>query len=161
MRFVLVDRLVEIEPGRRARAEKRFVAGEELFVDHFPGLPVVPGVLLTEAMGQTGGWLLAVTLGDARWPLLTMVERAKFRRLVHPGEVIRLDAELRGSHGDDYEIIAQASVDGQRVADARFLFHAFTFSLPAAETERFQAWARETFLSLGGPSVVTGRSPSV
>lgn len=160
MRFVLIDRLVEVEPGRRARAEKRFSAGEELFADHFPGLPVVPGVLLTEAMVQTGGWLLTVTLGDGRWPLPTMVEQAKFRRLVQPGELIQIEAELRGSRGDDHEITARASVDGTRVADARVLFHAFSFSPPAVDTRRLETWARETFARLGGPASLTGPAPS-
>ena len=56
MRFVLVDRFLSVEPGRAATALKTFRPEDPVFADHFPGFPVVPGVLLTEAMGQTAGW---------------------------------------------------------------------------------------------------------
>ena len=86
MRFVLIDRILELEPGRRAVATVRFDAAHDVFADHFPGMPIVPGVLVTEAMGQTGGWLLAATHGFESWPLLVMISNAKFRRLVRPDE---------------------------------------------------------------------------
>ena len=96
MRFVLVDRLVELEPGKRAVARKTFHPDDEVFADHFPGFPVVPGVLITEAMGQTAGWLLIATLGFARFPLLTLIDSAKFRRLVVPGDEIASDGRGTG-----------------------------------------------------------------
>jgi 3-hydroxyacyl-[acyl-carrier-protein] dehydratase len=148
VRFVLIDRFLELEPGVRAVALKTFDPGEEVFRDHFPGLAIVPGVLLTEAMGQAGGWLLAATLGFSRWPLLAMIDRAKFRRLVRPGEEIRLEAVVRSSRDTDYEIAGEASVGGERVAQARLLFHAFDFPLPDDERAQFGAWARETFRRL-------------
>src|SRR5206468_7311420 len=119
MRFVLIDRLLELEPWKRAVATRTFSAEEEIFEDHFPGFPVVPGVLLTEAMGQTGGWLLSATLGFARWPLLTLVERATFRRFVRPGEELRLEAAVKTRREEDFEVRAEARVNGERVADAR------------------------------------------
>ncbi|MCL4806947.1 MAG: beta-hydroxyacyl-ACP dehydratase [Thermoanaerobaculia bacterium] len=123
-RFVLVDRFLSVEPGRGATALKTFCLEDPVFADHFPGLPVVPGVLLTEAMGQTAGWALALRLGPDRFPLLMMVEKAKFRRLVRPGEEIRLEAELEDSRGRTWTARTRASVGGERAAEARLVFHA-------------------------------------
>ena len=146
MRFVLIDRILTLEPGKRAVATKTFSPDETFFADHFPGFPVVPGVLLTEAMGQAGGWLLASETGLARWPLLSLIDRATFRRLVRPLEVLTLEATVRSRRGDDVEIRAEARVGEERVADARLLFH--LFEPPAVRGEgpsAFDAWARETF----------------
>ena len=158
MRYVLIDRLLELEPGRRAAAVKTFLPEEEIFRDHFPGFPVVPGSLLLEAMGQTGGWLLAGTLEFARWPLLNMVDNAKFRRWVRPGEEIRIEAAIRSMKESDFELTAEASVAGERAASARFLFHAFTLALAQGGGTAFAAWTRRTFESLGGMELLRGGS---
>lgn len=150
MRFVLIDRFLELEPGKRALASKTFSPEESFLADHFPGFPVVPGVLLTEAMGQTGGWLLAASLGTRRWPLLTMISSAKFRRLVLPGEEILLDAALRSAHESDFEVRAGARVGKEQVAEARLVFHAFELPLPPAELPRSEAWAGATWDAIGG-----------
>ena len=81
MRFVLVSRFLAVVPGRSASAVARFDPEDEFFADHFPGFPIVPGTLLTEAMGQAAGGMLVPVAGEGRWPLLAMIERAKFR---HP-----------------------------------------------------------------------------
>lgn len=142
MRFVLVDRFLEISGGR-AVALKTFSPDEDFLEDHFPGFPVVPGTLLAEAMGQTGGWLIAHGEGFRRWPLLTMIDAVKLRRFVRPGEEIRLEAAIRSATGDSYEVRAEASVAGSRVADGRFLFRAFAPDL-ALDPERFASWTRAT-----------------
>lgn len=156
MRFVLIDRIVALEPGVRAVAVKTFPAEENLFEDHFPGFPVVPGTLLTEAMGQTGGWLLAATHGFSRWPLLNMIASAKFRRFVRPGEEIVLEAVVASAREESFEVRAQAAVAGSRVADARLFFHGFSPATLPGEPASFEAWARETFQQLGGESLLAG-----
>lgn len=152
MRFVLIDRIVALEPGVRAVAAKTFSGEEDFFQDHFPGFPVVPGTLLTEAMGQTGGWLLAATLGFSRWPLLNMIASAKFRRFVRPGEEIVLEAVVESARDEGFEVRAQAAVGGSRVADARLFFHGFSPASLPAEPGSLASWARETFQRLGGDS---------
>jgi 3-hydroxyacyl-[acyl-carrier-protein] dehydratase len=147
MRYVLIDRFVELDPGRRASAIKTFSGHEDFLADHFPGMPVIPGALLTEAMGQTGGWLIARTIDFARWPLLNMVGNAKFRSLVRPDEEILLTAEIESLQDDRADIRAEARVGGKKVAEARLFFHLFDFDAAPA----MKAWSRETFRSLLPP----------
>ena len=137
MRFVLVDRFLSVDVGRSATALKTFRPEDPVFEDHFPGFPVVPGVLLTEAMGQTAGWALAARLAPERFPLLLMVEKAKFRRFVRPGEEIRLEAEVDERRAGAWSARARASVRGERAAEARLVFHAVP--RPAGSRE-FDAW---------------------
>ncbi len=153
MRFVLIDRFVDVEPGRRASAVKTFDPEDPVFLDHFPGAPIVPGVLLTEAMGQTGGWLLAATAPEGRWPLLTMIEEAKFRRPVKPGEELRLDAEIRQTRGDLVRVRTSAAVDGRKVADALLLFHLAPLGVRAASSE----WARKVCDETGLAALLAAR----
>jgi 3-hydroxyacyl-[acyl-carrier-protein] dehydratase len=137
VRFVFVDRFLSVEPGRGATALKTFRPEDPVFADHFPGLPVVPGVLLTEAMGQTAGWALATRLGPELFPLLMMVERAKFRRFVRPGEEIRLEADLEEARRSVWAARTRAWVGGERVAEARLVFHAVP--RPSGSTA-FDSW---------------------
>ena len=142
MRFVLLDRFVEVTDDR-AVALKTFSDDEDFLEDHFPGFPVIPGTLLAEAMGQTGGWLIARREGFRRWPLLTMIDSVKLRRFVRPGEEIRLETVIRSTTADGYETRGEASVDGRRVAEGRFLFRAFGADL-AADRGRFERWTAAT-----------------
>lgn len=150
LRFVLIDRLIELEPGKKAVASTRFASSLELFADHFPGRPIVPGVLLTEAMGQTGGWLIAATLQFARWPLLIMIEHAKFRRPVEPDEELLTIAEIRSTRLETFSVDTQATSAGERVASAHLVFQASTLAIAAGARHEFKDWAQRTFASLGG-----------
>lgn len=137
MRFVLVDRFLSVEPGRSATALKTFLRDDPVFADHFPAFPVVPGVLLTEAMGQTAGWALSARLAPEKFPLLLMVERAKFRRLVRPGEELRLEAELDPPRGGVWSARTRALVGDERAAEARLVFHAVPRPVGSPE---FDSW---------------------
>lgn len=143
MRFVLIDRIIELEPGRRAVATKVFQPHEEFFADHFPGFPVVPGALITETISQTAGWLIAWSSGFTRWPLLNMIEHAKFRRYVSAGERIEIEAELLESSPDHFRAKGAVRSANGRIAEARVVFH--NEPLPASGGEAFARWAERTF----------------
>lgn len=150
MYFVFIDRLTHLIPGRSATAAMVFPSSLELFADHFPGRPLVPGVLLTESMNQTAGWLIMATTGFATLPIVTRIDRASFRRPVVPGEALVVEAVLRASTASAHEVMATVCIDGLVVADARLLFH----STPFVEVEGKPPWARETFARLGGPAAL-------
>jgi 3-hydroxyacyl-[acyl-carrier-protein] dehydratase len=150
MQFVLIDRLLELKPGTRARACRTFPAVDPLFDDHFPGFAIVPAVLITEAMAQTAGWLLGCTQDFSRRPVLTMIHKAKFRKLVFPGEELELMAEIVSHRHDGFEIAGEARVNSTRVAEATLQFHTFALTLATPARDQFETWARNTFRRLGG-----------
>jgi 3-hydroxyacyl-[acyl-carrier-protein] dehydratase len=149
MRYVLIDRFLELEEGRRALAVKTFSPDEDFLADHFPGMPVIPGALLTEAMSQTAGWLIARTIDFERWPLLNMIGSAKFRSFVRPGEEIQFLVEIESLELDVVSVRAEARVEGRRVAEARLFFHLFRFE----EAGQMESWSRSTFERLAPPDV--------
>ncbi len=122
MRFLLVDRIVKLDPGVSIEAEKSLAASEELFRDHFPGFPVVPGVLLTEMMAQTAGKCLNAQRLPRGNAMLIEVRNAKFRSWVKPGQQIRLRAKIERNE-DEYAVsTAQGEVEGKRVCSAELMF---------------------------------------
>jgi 3-hydroxyacyl-[acyl-carrier-protein] dehydratase len=153
MRFVLLDRLTHIVPGRSASAEMVFAPELEEFVDHFPGRPLVPGVLLTESMNQTAGWLILASTGFAALPLLMRIDRASFRRPVTPGEPLTITVTLRASSAVAHEVLADVRVDNDVVADARLLFHCAEIPAPSDADDPL-VWARDVFARLDGPAAM-------
>lgn len=122
MRFLMVDRIVALEPGKSAVAEKCLPADEELFRDHFPGFPVVPGVLLTEMMAQTAGKALnaeRLTRGNA---MLIEIRQARFRSWARPDEVIRLSATIELNQPQIATARCSAEVAGRQICSAQLLF---------------------------------------
>src|ERR1700688_1465507 len=93
--FLLIDRVLELERKKRIVAIKNVTINEPFFVGHFPGLPIMPGVLIVEAIAQAGGALLLTEVEDRRDKVMmfTGIERAKFRRPVSPGDQLRLEGE--------------------------------------------------------------------
>ena len=92
--FLLVDRVVELEPGKRAVAIKQVTANEPQFTGHFPGRPIMPGVLMVEALAQTAG-VAVLTLDEYRGKigLFAGIDECRFRRLVVPGDTLRLEVD--------------------------------------------------------------------
>ena len=121
MRWLLIDRLLACEPGRSALAEKRFDPAEALFADHFPGLPVVPGVLQIEMIATTGGKALKAAF-PGRLPMLAAVKAAKFHRPVRPGERCLVRVEITQLHPDRAAAEGVVEVDGERAAAATVLY---------------------------------------
>ena len=148
MNFVLLDEILELEPGRRALARKVFPPDDDYLADHFPGFPVVPGVLLTEAMGQTGGWLILQHLDFSRLVLLVMIQHAKFRQFVLPGQEVLLEAELETAGDADFVARCRARVAKRVVADARLVYRAFPLPRSPGVAEQLTEWARSTWARL-------------
>jgi 3-hydroxymyristoyl/3-hydroxydecanoyl-(acyl carrier protein) dehydratase len=129
MRYVLLDRITALKPPELATGIKCVSLADDVFVDHFPGHPIMPGALILEALAQLGGVLVEATMrergqGDLH-ALLVTVEKAKFRHLVRPGD--RLELETRGisAHEDGGQVRGFARVEGQLVTEAELSF-AFT-----------------------------------
>jgi len=122
MRFLLVDRILRLAPGASIEAETSLPASEELFRDHFPGFPVVPGVLLTEMMAQAAGKCLnsqRLPRGNA---MLVEIRNAKFRSWVRPDEKIRLHATIERNEDKFAVARCEAGVGGRKVCSAELMF---------------------------------------
>lgn len=145
MRYVLIDRLLEVVAHERAVAEKVFDPTEELFRDHFPGRPIVPGALLTEAMSQTAGWLIAASLEFAAWPLLSMTQSAKFRRFAMPGDPLRIEAVIVSMQTTACLAKATVTRNGERIADATLSFQILPLDEIGEARDLFAAWTRTTY----------------
>lgn len=124
--MLMVDRVLELEPGKRAVGLKNVTVNEPAFTGHYPGRPIFPGVLIIEAMAQVGGIALLPQDGaagaDDRVPLLTGVDKVRFRRPVVPGDTLRIEVttlRLRGSIG---KVAATATVEDEPVAEAELMF---------------------------------------
>lgn len=118
--FLLVDRVLHLDPGRRIIALKNVSFNEPFFNGHFPGDPVMPGVLVVEGLAQAGGILLIHDRADraAKLLLFTAIERARFRRPVVPGDQLRYEVEILRLRQRHSKLEARALVDGEVVAEA-------------------------------------------
>ena len=126
MRWRMIDKIEEIVPGERAAALKSVTLAEDYFEDHFPKFPVVPGVIVVEALAQVSGKLIELTMWEQKgfwpFPVLSMVRSAKFRRFIRPGEQIKLEAKLAELREESAITKVTASVDGKTTTDAELLF---------------------------------------
>ena len=121
--FLLVDRILELEPGVRAVGIKNVTANEPQFQGHWPDNPVMPGVLILESMAQVGGIVLLSLVEDT--DLLALfggVDKARFRRQVVPGDQLRFEVELIRRKGPIGKVNAVATVDGEVAAEAELMF---------------------------------------
>jgi 3-hydroxyacyl-[acyl-carrier-protein] dehydratase len=121
--FLMIDRLVDIVPGESATGIKAVTIGEPYFVGHFPGRPIMPGVLIVEAMAQTAGALVVKSIGGPprnKLVYFMSVESAKFRRPVFPGALLRVPVLKDRSRGNVWKFSGKALVDGELMAEAIF-----------------------------------------
>ncbi|HXV22863.1 MAG TPA: 3-hydroxyacyl-ACP dehydratase FabZ [Alphaproteobacteria bacterium] len=121
--FLLVDRVIEILPDRSAVGIKNVTINESFFHGHFPGRPVMPGVLIIEAMAQTAAVLVVRTLGKAAAGKLVYfmsIDNARFRRPVTPGDQLRIHVVKERSRANVWRFNAAAKVDGRLVAEATY-----------------------------------------
>jgi 3-hydroxyacyl-[acyl-carrier-protein] dehydratase len=118
--FLLIDRVVEFEPGKRLVAIKNVTMNEPFFQGHFPGTPIMPGVLVIEAMAQAGAIIMLTELPDREKKLavFTGIERAKFRRQVTPGDQLRIEVDVLAFKTRVGRMEAKAFVDGKLACQA-------------------------------------------
>ena len=118
--FLLIDRIVEFEPAKRLVAIKNVTANEPFFQGHFPGYPIMPGVLVVEAMAQAGGVIMMHEIPDRDKKLVvfTGIERAKFRRPVTPGDQLRIEVVVLSMRSRAGRIEGNAYVDGKLACQA-------------------------------------------
>lgn len=118
--FLLVDRIVEIDGDRSAVGIKNVTANEPHFMGHFPEHPVMPGVLIIEAMAQTAGAICIASTGEDKPSLVYFmtVDNAKFRKPVVPGDQVRIHVRKLKQRGNIWRFACEAKVDGGKVAEA-------------------------------------------
>jgi beta-hydroxyacyl-ACP dehydratase FabZ len=123
--FLLIDRILEFEPGKRVVGLKNVTINEPFFQGHFPGHPIMPGVLLLEAMAQTGGVLALKSIPEEEVKKKVLyfmsIDKAKFRKPVTPGDQVRFELTMIRERGAVKSFKAVATVDGAVVAEAEMM----------------------------------------
>jgi 3-hydroxyacyl-[acyl-carrier-protein] dehydratase len=141
--FQLIDRIVDLDVGKRTiTVEAQVPQQNTIFEGHFPGYPLMPGVLLIEAMAQTSGWLLIALMKFERMPFLAAVKEAKMRDFVSPGALLRIDAGVL-HEGSGYAMTeAKIKIGGKLKCNATLTFSHIPF--PNADLrEHMEAKAKE------------------
>jgi 3-hydroxyacyl-[acyl-carrier-protein] dehydratase len=126
--FQMVDRIVALDPeARTVRADCVVPDASPVFEGHFPGHPLLPGVLMIETIAQTGGWLVLAVLRFQRMPFLVQVKEAKLRSFVVPGQTLQTEAQLLHD-GSGYAVVTGSiACDGKKVADAEVTYRVVPF----------------------------------
>ena len=122
MRFTLIDRIVELQPGVQITAVKNLTMAEEYLADHFPHFPVMPGVLMLEAMTQAGAWLVRAS-EDFAHSMVVLKEalNVKYGHFVEPGRTLTVSAEIFRQDERETRLKAQGAVNGQVTVSARLV----------------------------------------
>jgi len=149
VRYLLLDRIVLLEPPERARGIKCVSLSDDVLADHFPGMPLMPGTLVTESMAQLGGTLIEATMRargrDDLYAILVMIERAKFRHVVRPGDQLELEATTLAVSDAGAKLHVEARVGDRLVSDADLAFGLHTLSNRAVIEQRkalLDTWLR-------------------
>lgn len=121
--FLLVDKVIEIEPGKKSVAIKNVTANEPFFQGHFPGNPIMPGVLIVEALAQTAGIAVAIQDEDKnKLGVFAGINEMKFKKQVVPGDTLTLEAEILANRMGIVKAKVKAMVDGQMAAEGEIKF---------------------------------------
>ncbi|MGA2619199.1 MAG: 3-hydroxyacyl-ACP dehydratase FabZ family protein [Thermoguttaceae bacterium] len=129
MRFTLIDRIVEFQPGVRITALKSLTMSEEYLGDHFPNFPVLPGVLMLEAMTQAGAWLIRLSEDFAHsMVVLRQAANVKYGQFVEPGQTLTVIAEILSQDERETKIKAQGMVDGRTTVSGRLVLSRYNLA---------------------------------
>ena len=130
--FKLIDRIVDLNIGEKTiTVEAQVPAVHTIFEGHFPGFPIMPGVLLTEAMAQSSGWLLLGVTKFERMPFLAMIKEAKMRGFVNPGDLLTIDAKVEHEGSGFAVTSARVRVGKDLKCSAELTFRQIPFPDPA------------------------------
>lgn len=122
--FILVDRILELTPGKNVVGLKNVSINEPFFQGHFPGTPIMPGVMILEAMGQTAGVLAIASIKERKETTLMYfmgMDNIKFRKMVVPGDQLIMELEVLKQRAKVMKLAGVAKVDGQIVAEAQLM----------------------------------------
>ncbi|PYQ03447.1 MAG: 3-hydroxyacyl-[acyl-carrier-protein] dehydratase FabZ [Acidobacteria bacterium] len=122
VRHYYVDRVLDLRLGEAARGVKCVSLSEDVFNDHFPGNPVLPGVYLVEGMAQTAGILLERTTGGKRVALMVSIDRARFLGFARPGDQVQFEVTVESLQDDACRVMASAKIADRTIASARLSF---------------------------------------
>lgn len=121
--FLMIDKMIEMYPGRSAVGVKNVTINEQIFQGHFPSHPIFPGVLIVEAMAQTAAALVVHTLGpesEGKLVYFMSLDNCRFRKPVGPGDTMRVEVTALRARGNVWKFHGDAKVDGQLVAEADY-----------------------------------------
>jgi len=158
MRFTLIDRITAIEPGKRIEAVKNLTMAEEYLAEHFPGFPVLPGVLMLEAVTQACAWLIRAT-EDFRHSVILLKEAkaVKYGHFVTPGKQLRLTCEWVGENGSLVTMKAKGELSGASSVSCRVVLERFNLSKrnegSTEQDDRLKDWHRRLFERLTTPAL--------
>ncbi|MGE5430500.1 MAG: 3-hydroxyacyl-ACP dehydratase FabZ [Syntrophomonadaceae bacterium] len=140
MRFFMLDKITEWKPGQSARGIKNISMSEDFFEDHFPEYPIMPGVLIVEALAQLSGLLLEETVernyNKKLKALVTILEKVKFRNIAKPGDTLELSVEIISVHEDSGKVHTTARSGDKKIAETEMTFVLVPFSNEQLEIKR-------------------------
>ncbi len=118
--FLLVDKIVDLKPGESALGVKNVTINEPFFQGHFPGQPIMPGVLVIEAMAQVAGVMAFRSGMEGKSVYFMSIDNAKFRRPIVPGDQVMMEIKILKQRGNVWKFSGTATVDGKLVSEAEF-----------------------------------------
>jgi 3-hydroxyacyl-[acyl-carrier-protein] dehydratase len=129
MRFLLIDRIIDFQPGAKITAVKSLTMAEEYLEDHFPNFPVMPGVLMLEAMTQAAAWLIRLSEDFAHSVVvLKQASNVKYGQFVEPGQLLTVTAEIISQTDNETKVKAQGTVDGRTTVSGRLLLERYNLA---------------------------------
>ena len=163
MRFTLVDQIVDLEPGSKITTVKTLSLAEEYLADHFPRFPVMPGVLMLEAMTQTGAWLIRVT-DDFAHSIVTLKQarNLRFRNFVAPGQVLTVSAEITRHEERETQLDVLGTLAGSPAVSGQLLLEHYNLADTRAEleaTDRYIKRSLKELMAVLRRTATAGHSP--